>query len=160
MAVSLRLEASHRPDPYPARTFIYSTGLPPSIVAAALAAFDIIENDPDYAALPLAKARAFTKLVGFAMAHSPIVPLVIGDVQPTLYASGLFEAVFLPPFVRRPCLPPPRGCASHLPRRIPTRQLSAALAWSVPASSAGSRSAPCSSPGPEQMSARPSSPPG
>ncbi len=32
-----------------ARTLIYSTGLPPAAVAAAIAALDIIESEPDYA---------------------------------------------------------------------------------------------------------------
>ena len=40
-----------------ARTLIYSTGLPPAIVAAAIAALDLIEREPDYAALPVQKAQ-------------------------------------------------------------------------------------------------------
>jgi len=43
-----------------ARTLIYSTGLPPAVVAAAIAAIDLIARDPAYAALPLQKAKAFT----------------------------------------------------------------------------------------------------
>ena len=40
-----------------ARTVIYSTGLPPAIAAAAIAALDLIERDPGYAALPLQRRR-------------------------------------------------------------------------------------------------------
>ena len=47
-----------------ARTLIYSTGLPPAIVAAAIAALDLIEREPDYAALPVAKAKAFARAPG------------------------------------------------------------------------------------------------
>src|SRR5262252_5488974 len=47
-----------------ARTLIYSTGLPPGTVAAAIAALDLIGRDPDFAARPLAKARAFTRRAG------------------------------------------------------------------------------------------------
>src|SRR5262249_8118405 len=46
-----------------ARTLIYSTGLPAAAAAAAIAALDVIEGDPAYAARPLAKAKAFTRRV-------------------------------------------------------------------------------------------------
>ena len=49
-----------------ARTLIYSTGLPPASAAAALAALDIIESDPDLTARPLRNARAFTEACGIA----------------------------------------------------------------------------------------------
>src|SRR3954462_13470037 len=45
-----------------ARTLIYSTGLPPPTIAAAIAALDLIAAQPDYAALPLRKAQSFTRL--------------------------------------------------------------------------------------------------
>ncbi len=73
------------------RTFIYSTGLPPASLAAAIAALDLIESDPDYAALPVKKAKAFTRLLGLAEAESPIVPIVIGEAGPTLRAAQLLE---------------------------------------------------------------------
>ncbi len=89
-----------------ARTLIYSTGLPPSIVAAAIAALDLIESDPHYAALPLRKARAFTRLAGLPDAQSPIVPVVIGDEEGALAASRLLEAEgFLAVAIRPPTVP-------------------------------------------------------
>ncbi|HUD52474.1 aminotransferase class I/II-fold pyridoxal phosphate-dependent enzyme, partial [Parvibaculum sp.] len=39
-----------------ARTLIYSTGLPPASVAAAIAALDLIEEDPDFAGSAVRKA--------------------------------------------------------------------------------------------------------
>ena len=88
-----------------ARTLIYSTGLPPACVAAAIAALDLIEHEQDYAATPLRKAKMFTRRVGLAEAQSPIVPVIIGDEEATLAASrmlveeGYFAAAIRPPSV-------------------------------------------------------------
>jgi len=89
-----------------ARSFVYSTGLPPAMAAAAVAALDRIETDPAYAALPLAKARSFTRRVGLPEAESPIVPLIVGDAQAALRASRLLEAEgFLVIAIRPPTVP-------------------------------------------------------
>lgn len=89
-----------------ARTLIYSTGLPPASVAAAIAALDVIEEEPDYAALPVKKARAFTSALDLPEAESPIVPVVIGDEKATLDASALLEAEgFLVTAIRPPTVP-------------------------------------------------------
>jgi 8-amino-7-oxononanoate synthase len=89
-----------------ARTLIYSTGLPPAIVAAAIAALDLIEREPGYAALPVQKAKAFTQAAGLPEAQSPIVPVVIGDEQATLDASWLLmEQGFLAVAIRPPTVP-------------------------------------------------------
>jgi 8-amino-7-oxononanoate synthase len=85
---------------------IYSTGLPPASVAAAIAALDLIEREPAYAALPVAKAKAFTRRVGLAEAQSPIVPIVIGDEEAALSASrALEEQGFLVVAIRPPTVP-------------------------------------------------------
>ena len=89
-----------------ARTLIYSTGLPPAIVAAAIAALDLIEREPAYAALPVQKALAFTRAAGLADAQSPIVPVIIGEEQATLSASQLLaEHGFLAAAIRPPTVP-------------------------------------------------------
>jgi 8-amino-7-oxononanoate synthase len=89
-----------------ARTFVYSTGLPPATVAAAIAALDLIERDPGYAALPLAKARTFTRLLNLPEATSPIVPVVIGEADAALKASQLLEQEgFLVIAIRPPTVP-------------------------------------------------------
>jgi 8-amino-7-oxononanoate synthase len=88
------------------RTFVYSTGLPPASVAAAIAALDIIEGDPDYAALPVAKARLFTRRLNITDAVSPIVPILIGDAKAALDLSKkLEEAGFLVVAIRPPTVP-------------------------------------------------------
>jgi 8-amino-7-oxononanoate synthase len=89
-----------------ARTFVYATGLPPAMVAAALAALDLIEREPGYAALPLAKARTFTRLAGLPEPQSPIVPLIIGEAEAALAASRQLEAEgFLVTAIRPPTVP-------------------------------------------------------
>ncbi len=89
-----------------ARTLVYSTGLPPSCVAAAIAALDLIEREPGYAALPVQKATAFTKAAGLPMAQSPIVPVIIGEEEAALAASRLLAAEgFLAAAIRPPSVP-------------------------------------------------------
>ncbi len=89
-----------------ARTLIYSTGLPPSCVAAAIAALDLIEREPGYAALPVQKAKAFTKAAKLPEAVSPIVPVIIGDEEATLAASQLLAGEgFLAAAIRPPTVP-------------------------------------------------------
>jgi 8-amino-7-oxononanoate synthase len=74
-----------------ARTFVYSTGLPPAIAAAAIAAIDIIETEPETIARPMRNALAFTRRVGLPDATSTIVPVIIGDEQKALAASRMLE---------------------------------------------------------------------
>jgi 8-amino-7-oxononanoate synthase len=89
-----------------ARTFIYSTGLPPPVVAAATAALDVIERDPAYAAEPLRKARLFTRALNLPEAQSAIVPVVVGTTQAALAASELLrDEGFLVVAIRPPTVP-------------------------------------------------------
>jgi 8-amino-7-oxononanoate synthase len=90
-----------------ARTFVYSTGLPPPVVAAAIAALDLIAGNPAYAALPLRKAKAFTIRAGLPEAASPIVPVIVGAADDALAAARLLEAEgFLAVPIRPPTVPP------------------------------------------------------
>ena len=90
-----------------ARTFIYSTGLPPPVVAAATAALDIIEQDKAYVAEPLRKASLFTRSLNLPEPQSAIVPLVLGDSDATMAAArSLEEDGFLVVGIRPPTVPP------------------------------------------------------
>ncbi|MGB8158365.1 MAG: 8-amino-7-oxononanoate synthase [Pseudolabrys sp.] len=90
-----------------ARTLIYSTGLPPACVGAAIAALDLIEREPSYAAEPVRKAKAFTQRAGLPDAQSPIVPIVIGDEEIALGKSRLLEDEgFLAVAIRPPTVKP------------------------------------------------------
>ena len=89
-----------------ARSFIYTTGLPPGTVAAAIAALDFIASAPEYIARPLRKARLFTARLGLAEAQSPIVPLVLGEAQAAMAAQALLERHgFLVAAIRPPTVP-------------------------------------------------------
>lgn len=89
-----------------ARTLVYSTGLPPASLAAAVAALDIIEAEPELAARPLCKARRFTDLAGLAKAQSQIVPVVIGSASAAIDASQVLESEgFLVTAIRPPTVP-------------------------------------------------------
>jgi len=89
-----------------ARTFIYSTGLPPPVVAAATAALDLIEREPAYAAEPLRKARLFARALNLPEAQSAIVPVIIGETDAALAASELLcDEGFLVVAIRPPTVP-------------------------------------------------------
>ncbi len=89
-----------------ARTLVYSTGLPPGTVAAAIAALDVIEYDPNYAIKPLRKAKAFTARLGLPEAQSTIVPIVISGTEKTLSAARMLEDEgFLVAAIRPPTVP-------------------------------------------------------
>jgi 8-amino-7-oxononanoate synthase len=89
-----------------ARTFVYSTALPPASAAAAIAALDVIEADPDLCGRPLATARRFTRALNLPDATSAIVPVVIGEAAAALEASAMLEeAGFLVAAIRPPTVP-------------------------------------------------------
>jgi 8-amino-7-oxononanoate synthase len=89
-----------------ARTLIYSTGLPPPVVAAAIAALDLLERQPLLLRQPLAKALTFTRNAGLPDAASAIVPVVVGDAAAALEASRLLEQEgFLVVAIRPPTVP-------------------------------------------------------
>jgi len=89
-----------------ARALVYSTGLPPAMAGAAIAALDLIETEPEFTRKPLAKAQAFTSLLGLPEAQSPIVPLIVGAPEAALEASRrLEEKGFLVTPIRPPTVP-------------------------------------------------------
>ncbi|HLY57613.1 MAG TPA: 8-amino-7-oxononanoate synthase [Stellaceae bacterium] len=89
-----------------ARAFVYTTGLPPASVAAALAALDLIEDRPDWAARPLARAQDFAKRLNLPAPQSQIVPVIIGESDAAMEASRrLEEAGFLVTAIRPPTVP-------------------------------------------------------
>jgi 8-amino-7-oxononanoate synthase len=89
-----------------ARSLIYTTGLPPSVIAANLAALRIIRTQPELTAKPLENSQYFCELMGLPLAQSAIVPMILGDAQATLMLSQqLEEAGFLVTAIRPPTVP-------------------------------------------------------
>ena len=89
-----------------ARTFVYSTGLPPGVVASAIAAIKIIERDQQLVRIPLEYAKLFCNRLGLDEPQSPIVPIVLGDAAAALaVSSALLEKGFLVNAIRPPTVP-------------------------------------------------------
>ncbi|MCJ7664068.1 MAG: aminotransferase class I/II-fold pyridoxal phosphate-dependent enzyme, partial [Desulfobacterales bacterium] len=96
------------------RTFIYTTALPPAVAAMALAALQIVEQEPQRRARlweNTAYFKAGLECLGFDLGRSetPIIPVLIGDNALTmeadrrLMARGVFAQGIRPPSV------PPQG---------------------------------------------------
>ena len=94
-----------------ARSFIYSTGLPPACMGSALAAIDAIKNQPNLGADLLDRAAYFRdKLskagLNVAPSDSQIVPVILGDNATALAASKILAAQgILATAVRPPTVP-------------------------------------------------------
>jgi 8-amino-7-oxononanoate synthase len=113
-----------------ARTFVFTTALPPSCCGAAIAALDILEGEPErrrrLEALS-ARMKAGLEALGFPMKEvvAPIFPVILGEEARALEASrrlrerGYFVRAIRPPTV-------PRGTsrlrvslgASHTPEQV------------------------------------------
>ena len=87
------------------RSAIFSTALPPGVLAAALTAVKLIARDAALVARPLALARRFSAELGLKPAESAIVPLILGSAERALAASaelaksGFFVSAIRPPTV-------------------------------------------------------------
>jgi glycine C-acetyltransferase len=91
-----------------ARPFLFSTSHPPSVAATCIAAFDVLEHEPELMDRLWANTRFFKKelgLLGFNIggintpaSETPITPIIIGDGKLTMdFSRELFkEGVFVP----------------------------------------------------------------
>jgi 8-amino-7-oxononanoate synthase len=88
------------------RSFVFSTALPPAMLAASCEAIRIIQSEPEYVKTPLLRAQEFTKACGLPLAVSPIVPLILRDENKALHASKMLEEEgFLVAAIRPPTVP-------------------------------------------------------
>jgi len=91
-----------------ARPFLFSTGHPPSVAATCIAAFDVLQEEPELMDKLWANTRFFKKelgLLGFNIggistpaSETPITPIIIGEGRLTMeFSRELFqEGVFTP----------------------------------------------------------------
>ncbi len=115
-----------------ARTLVYSTGLPPGVIAAASAALELIATDLELVRRPLTLAREFTAALDLRPATSPIVSLIQGSATRALAASDtLRRAGFLVAAIRPPTVPPGTARLRVTFSAAHTREQVAALASAV-----------------------------
>ncbi len=93
------------------RSFIFSTALPPAVCAASIAAFDIVEREPELRERLWTNRERFAKgLIELGIAigasESPIVPVMIGESRKALAAAeklfenGIYATAIRPPTVQ------------------------------------------------------------
>ncbi len=88
------------------RTQIYTTGLPPSVLAASIKALEIINTNKRLIKKPLDNANYFCNLMGFRPAMSPIVPIITHSEKKALSISKYLEHKgFLVGAIRPPTVP-------------------------------------------------------
>jgi glycine C-acetyltransferase len=84
-----------------ARPFLFSTSHPPSVAATCIAAFEVLEDEPERIEKLWANTRLFKeglKKLGFntGMSETPITPVIVGDAalahefSRELFAAGVF----------------------------------------------------------------------
>lgn len=94
-----------------ARSFIYTTALPPSVCASSLAAIDIIEKDRSIIKNLLENVKIISSgliNMGYNCIESGthIIPVLTGDAGLTMeFAKALFEKGIFAPGIRPPTVP-------------------------------------------------------
>ncbi len=97
------------------RTFIYTTGLPPAVAAAASEALRILETEPERRARlksNIAFMREGLRSIGYdvQMDPTPIIPVIVGDSQNTMrLAEELFQRGVFARGIRPPTVPEGTG---------------------------------------------------
>jgi glycine C-acetyltransferase len=94
-----------------ARPFLFSTSHPPAVTAACMAAFDILESEPERIEQLWSNTRHFQtalKNAGLSTGESetPITPIMVGDTAKTFeYSRRLFDAGLLATGIGYPTVP-------------------------------------------------------
>lgn len=98
-----------------ARSFLYTTALPPAIAAAAIAALEIIQKEPELRAALWENQNYFVKglkALGYDLVatETPIIPVLIGETGLAVQmANRLLDAGIYAPAIRPPTVPKGTG---------------------------------------------------
>jgi glycine C-acetyltransferase len=99
-----------------ARPFLFSTSHPPSVAATCIAAFDLLENEPERIERLWSNTRYFKAelgRIGFDIggvttpaSETPITPIIIGDGKKTMeFSKALFDAGLMATGIAFPTVP-------------------------------------------------------
>ena len=90
-----------------ARSFIFSTGLPPAVVAASAESLRVMEEESQHREALWRNIRQLADGLGVANPQSAIVPLIVGDEEKALNGqTALMGAGYFVPAIRPPTVPP------------------------------------------------------
>jgi len=98
-----------------ARPFLFSTSHPPAVAASCLAAFDVLEEEPDLIERLWSNTLYFKKGLtesGFdtGMSETPITPIMVGEAKRAhAFSRGLFEEGLLATGIGFPTVPEGRA---------------------------------------------------
>jgi 7-keto-8-aminopelargonate synthetase-like enzyme len=94
-----------------ARTFMYTTALPPAVCAASIAGINLIKGDPSLRVslwhnVHFIKDKLESLNFNVISSESPIIPILIGDAQKAVDVSKLlYKRGILIPAIRPPTVP-------------------------------------------------------
>jgi glycine C-acetyltransferase/8-amino-7-oxononanoate synthase len=94
------------------RSFIFTTALPPSVMATALAAIDLVKREPERREALWANCRQMKEgltEIGYQLgpSASPILPLIVGDASKCMeFSERLLQRGVFAQGIRPPTVPP------------------------------------------------------
>jgi len=122
-----------------ARPFLFSTSHPPSVTATCIAAFDLLESEPErierlwdntaYFKTELGRLGFNIGGINTPASETPITPIIIGDGRLTMdFSRALFEAGVLGTGIAFPTVPEGKArIRHHHDQRAHARELDQAL---------------------------------
>jgi len=111
-----------------ARPFLFSTSHPPAVAASCLAAFDVLENEPDLIGNLWSNTRYWKEALaasGFdtGMSETPITPIMVGEARRAHeFSRGLFDEGLLATGIGFPTVPAGKARVRTIVTATHTRQ--------------------------------------